>query len=279
MFDVPFPLRDVMIYEGVLGSELDQDIPVSGLQARSLAKAIRWDIFGLPGMGKSSICKAALQQARGHFPILVLPEAADYAVKVKGFALVEFEPFLNQVYKQAEEFAHNLATSRSNLVIIREPSIIQNEVYLIVQRGYQSDPRFREVLAEVAYQAEKGLWNLQTAEEVSLLFTEHQERLLDLAQGPWLSAYAILTAGNPITDIDLSIRRQQNADRDPRLMTSNPALLCGYSIGINTCIHKLKERGAHILTLDPEDQVKVLTLKLIQAIAVMRHSISAQHDS
>jgi hypothetical protein len=266
-----------MIYEGVLNSELNQETVISGLQAQSVAKVTRWEILGLPGMGKSSICKAVFQEAKGHFPVLVLPEAADYAVKVKGLRLIEFEPFLNQVYEQAEEFAHNLAISRGDLVIIREPSLLQNEVYLIIQKGYQNDPSFRATLMEMAHYAEKGLWDLQTSVKISLKLMEHQERFLDLTRGPWLSAYASLTTGNPILDIGLSIRRQRNPDRDPRLMTDSLALLCGYSIGIRDCVHILRERDSYQLTLNPEDPIEALTLKLVKSILAMRGAMDARN--
>lgn len=277
MSDIPSPLRDVMIYEGVLNSAFDQETVISGLQTQSLAKVTRWEILGLPGMGKSSICKAVFQQAKGHFPLLVVPEAADYAVKVKGLALIEFEPFLNQVYEQAEEFARKLAISRGDLVIVREPSICQNEVYLIIQKGYQDDPGFRAALMEMAHYAEKGQWDLQTSEKISLKLMEHRERFLDLVRGPWLNAYAALTTGNPILDVGLSIRRQQNPDRDPRLMTDNLALLCGYSIGISECMHILRERDSYLLTLNPEDQVEALSLKLVKSILAMRGKVNARN--
>lgn len=277
MAEISSPLIDVIKYEGVLNSELEKDIVVSDLHAQSVVKATRWEILGLPGMGKSSICKTVFQRAKGHFPVLVLPEAAEYAVKVKGLALIEFEPFLNIVYRQAEEFARKLAISNRDLVIIREPSIIQNEVYLIVQKGYQNDPGFRATLTEMARYVEEGLWDLQTSEKVSLKFIEQQERLLDLVRGPWWNGYAILTTGDPIVDVGLSIRRQQNADRDPRLMTNNLALLCGYSIGISKCVQILRERGSHMLTLDSEDRIDELSLKLINSILTMRGAVNSRN--
>lgn len=258
-----------MTYEGVLNSELIHDASIARAQVKPMG-VIRWGIFGLPGMGKSSLCRAMFQKAKGYFPLLIIPEAADYAVKVEGYALTEFEPFLNQVYEQAENLAHHFASSNDDVVIIREPSIIQNEVYLIVQRGYRQDSNFRGKLRDFADHAQMGMWDDRKADEISMIFLQHKERLLNLTRGPWLNAYAIFTTENPIRDLDLSIHRQQNLNRDPRLVTNDIALLCGYAIGISKCANILDENGFRMLALDPEGPIEALTLELLRETIAIR---------
>ena len=269
MIDIPSPLKDVMTYQGVLDSDAIEAASLSGGSTK-VGRAVRWGILGLPGMGKTSLCKVFFQKMRNYFPIFIIPEAADYAVKVRGYALIEFEPFLNQVYEQAEALAHSLANSISDLVIAREPDIIQNEVYLIVQKAYKTDSSFRAKLRALAYDVQIGKWEYEMVDEISHIFKEHRERLLNLGNGPWLNAYAMFTTEDPIKDLALSIDRQHNPDRDPRLVTNDVALLCGYNIGINRCATDMKEHGFHILTLDPRNQVETLMHQLSTTTLAMR---------
>jgi len=266
ILQIPSPLKEVLEFEGVYDPELLAEIYKDIYKGLKNTQIIRWGVFGLPGMGKSTICKRVYFHLRRHVPIIYFPEAADYAVKVLGLPIIDFEPFLNKVYKQMEVLINELVLKMPGLIILKEPPNLQNEIYLLIQKSYTGIEHYRRILDKLASGVAHDYWDSKAVSSLSSLITENRTLNNLEMKGPWLIEFAGLTTTNPLEDLSISLNRQSNPNRDPRLTTSNLALLCGYLVGINSLIKNIEQSGKMVMILNPNESIENLSLEMERLI-------------
>jgi hypothetical protein len=235
------------------------------------SKARRIDVIGLPGLGKSSLLRRLFAKFGSlRFAVFAIPEAANYAVIKEGHTLDTMEVFLTGFYLNAERLATAAARAIPNLIVLREPSAVQNHAYLVMQRVLRKAPTvITELSSEYSRQVKLSLtysrpveWpqNLETA-----LWSQVRESIVvTLANGePWCKRFVVLTTGHPERDLRLSLERQCQSDRDPRLATLDYPRLCSYLTAIRGIVDHLIQIDAAVLTVHPEHTSEKIELAMI----------------
>lgn len=258
---IPSPLREVFAHEGASSpAEFGASQVGAGTSTESggRTRCVRAELFGLPGLGKSTLVRALSTRFRNRGrPILVLPEAVPYAVQVRGIALVDLEPFLDAVNAQADDLARQMAgdavRAMASLVVARDPGHQQNESYRYVLHALR-DPSdgVAGALRALGRTASHGGWSEVLATEVGERLWDRHAALRAAPAGPWQIAHVVLTTGDPAHDFALSLRRQRNADRDPRLVTSDPVVLAGYLATLRYVENATRESSdVSMVVIDP----------------------------
>lgn len=257
--ELPSPLREVFAYESVTLS--DSIIAALGhseterAQGAETCQSLRLEVYGLPGMGKTTLSREVLSvlRARG-LDALLLPEAVPYAVRVLGIQLADLEPFLDLVNAQAETLARRVCKANSNIVVIRDPAHQQNETYRFVLHALREDRgSLANWLARLGDAAGRGAWDQSAARETAAALWNRHPELRNPPLGPWRLGHLLLTTGNPVADFELSISRQRTDGRDPGLVTDNPSALAGYlAVLSHVEAETRRATGAPRLVVDPE---------------------------
>jgi hypothetical protein len=256
LFAVPRPLCDVFAHEG-LAPPATAPPWAAEADARDAPTRLRLELYGLPGLGKSTLARAVAREVdRAGGRSLVLPEAVPYAVQVRNIALLDLEPFLDGVNAQAEDLARRVAeraVGASLLVVLRDPAHQQNESYRFVLHALR-DPRdaVAGALHALGAAVAEGGWSDAEAEAVGSGLWARHAALRAPPSGPWQLLHVLLTTGDPATDLALSHRRQRNADRDARLVTDSPVVLAGYLATLRFVERATRESaGVSVVTVDP----------------------------
>ena len=271
---LPAPLREVWAWEGL-------DVP-AGLAVLMRAhgrvaeratpdqpgradtpRVLRWELFGLPGFGKSTLSRGLVDALSSHAHALLLPEAVPYAVVVRGIELKDLEPFLDDTNSQAEAVTRAAADAVLRhpataptvrpLVVIRDPAWLQNESYRFVLHALRdpTDPA-AVALAQLGRAAAAGEWREDLAQLVGRTLWGRHPALCTPPGGRWRLGHVLLTTGDAVEDFRLSLARQRDGRRDPRLVTDAPEALAGYLATLRFVERESRtETGAPLMQLDP----------------------------
>lgn len=271
---LPVPLREVWAWEGldvpaalagVMRASARVAEPAAPDHAHGMAviRVLRWEVYGLPGLGKSTLARGLADALSSHAHVLLLPEAVPYAVVVRGIELNDLEPFLDQANEQAEAVAsaaatavlrHPAAASTDRpLVVIRDPAWLQNESYRFVLHALRvpTDP-VAVALAQLGRAAAAGEWREDLAQLVGRTLWGRHPALRTPPAGQWRLGHVLLTTGDALEDFRLSLSRQRDGRRDPRLVTRAPEALAGYLATLRFVERESRaETGAPLAPLDP----------------------------
>jgi hypothetical protein len=224
---------------------------------------LRWEVYGLPGLGKSTLARGLVDALGSQAHVLLLPEAVPYAVVVRGIALKDLEPFLDHANAQAEAVARAAADAvlrhpatappARPLVVVRDPAWLQNESYRFVLHALRdpADPA-AVALAQLGRAAAAGEWRDDLAQLVGRTLWGRHPALCTPPAGPWRLGHVLLTTSDALEDFRLSLARQRDGRRDPRLVTGAPEALAGYLATLRFVERESRaETDAPLVQLDP----------------------------
>lgn len=265
-------LLELQEYNGVVDIRLLKSKPSSMHCAKTNpCDGLLVQLFGLPGSGKSTLfCRIFdFLHAEG-LKIFAMPEAANFAVDRKGYSLNNMEKLLTPLYKRAEKEAIRLAYRIPGLITLREPAKTQNDAYLDIQQIIRERSESVKFIEHLANCFCSGTWEPLSA---TRLISELKRAVVAENRWKWPGKriFIHLTTGVPLDDLFLSIDRQKNPDRDPRLCTTDPVYLCGYKAALELLNRHLSTKGHLIFTLNPilpqDDQLPIVINHITGALS------------
>lgn len=270
---LPSPLAEVLNYEGYVSTNC-----ISQPSCTLNPNHFRFEFFGLPGMGKSTLCQGIVNKLKDDYCILYIPEAVNYAVEVLGIELTDAGEFIGKFNDQAEILAMKFVKSTPlPTIILKDPSIIQNQIYRYIQKCYVKDRHFTKILSRFQSVQIKDITELSNE-----IWPFVCERIIpyvnDLLLDPFRN-YIWITTQIPTIDIEISLVRQKNIDRNPKLVTSNLALLLGYLSSIQKVFDVLQDKNISIVKINPSNTIEVQSKAIVNLIEKLSYKKAAIIDN
>ena len=262
--NLPSPLAEVLAYEGYISKNIF-DIRLSTKENENFSLFV--DFMGIPGLGKTTLCKSLVNTLKERICILYIPEAVNYAIEILEMNLQNVGSFIGTFNDQAEDLVSHLVKNTPKIVIIKDPSLIQNQVYRYIQKFYRQNQDFERLLYKFDQQ-------LMEHNEFNESYSQLAWEMVETKLNPYIKEIAennsrrfvILTTGNSQEDIHLSIARQGDPNRNQNLSTTNRVLLCGYVISIIKIAKILAKSQKPLTIIDPRDSLLNSKEKLIRLI-------------
>lgn len=249
---MPSPLAEVIEYEGFFSDNVDLDV-LSGTFNE------RVDFFGIPGLGKTTLCKLMVSYLDKHHNVFYIPEAVNYAIEVLGMDLNSVGPFVGIFNEQAEKYVMRIVqNNQKSFFIIKDPSLVQNQIYRFVQKEITRNLEFRKIITDYVQSFENSTPELAKEKLAWTVVNQKIKPYIQEVANKPPYRHIWITTGNLVEDIKLSLHRQGAPGRNPNLITSSKYLLSAYFICIKNSVEILGNSRHKIMIVDPSNSLQEL---------------------